>query len=486
MSKTAGIIGGGLIGGGWAARFALGGWDVKYFDPSPEAERRVNELLQNARRALPGLMDTAPPKEGSIERVQSVEEAASGAQWIQESAPERLETKREVYRKLEGHCDEGAVVASSTSGFRPSQLQEGSGIAERIIVAHPFNPVYLLPLVEVVTTKRNPETLAQGAEEILKDIGMRPLRVRAEIDAHIADRLMEALWREALWLVNDGVATTKEIDDSMCLGFGLRWAQMGVFETFRVAGGEAGFKSFLEQFGPALKWPWTKLMDTPDLDDALIERISSQSDSQSGHLSIAELERIRDANLVAIMRGLKASGWGVGKTLSDIDQARRSHDEPDLSGLALTADRAIPLDWTDYNGHMNEARYLQVFSEATDRVLEIIGAGPDYVAAGSSYFTAESHIRHVRECMAGERITVRTLFLDGAGSKLRIYHEMRNLEGDLVATGEHLLLHVSLETRKTTPPSQAVSDRLASIQSLHGKLPRPSGVGRSVGQPPPR
>ncbi|MEO1331750.1 MAG: 3-hydroxyacyl-CoA dehydrogenase family protein, partial [Pseudomonadota bacterium] len=142
------------------------------------------------------------------------------------------------------------------------------------------------------------------AEATLRTIGMAPLRVRAEIDAHIADRFLEAVWREALWLVKDGIATTEEIDDAIRYGFGLRWAQMGLFETYRIAGGEDGMTHFLQQFGPCLKWPWTKLMDVPDLDAALVDKIARQSEAQSGHHGIRDLERIRDDNLVAILRAL--------------------------------------------------------------------------------------------------------------------------------------------------------------------------------------
>ena len=150
----------------------------------------------------------------------------------------------------------------------------------------------------------------------MQEIGMYPLHVRKEIDAHIADRLLEAVWREGLWLINDDIATTKEIDDAIIYGFGLRWAQMGLFETYRVAGGEAGMAHFMAQFGPALKWPWTKLMDVPELTDDLIDKIASQSDAQSGQYSIRELERIRDDNLVSILRSLKGRNWGAGKLLN--------------------------------------------------------------------------------------------------------------------------------------------------------------------------
>jgi carnitine 3-dehydrogenase len=146
-------------------------------------------------------------------------------------------------------------------------------------------------------------------------VSMKPIHVRVEIDAFIGDRLLEAVWREALWLVNDGVATTQEIDDVMRYGFGLRWAQMGLFETYRIAGGEGGFGHFIRQFGPTLSWPWTKLMDVPELTDDLVDRLESQSDEQSGAHSIRELERIRDRNLAGIMRALEENDWGAGNTL---------------------------------------------------------------------------------------------------------------------------------------------------------------------------
>jgi carnitine 3-dehydrogenase len=170
--------------------------------------------------------------------------------------------------------------------------------------------------------------------------------------------LLEAVWREALWLVNDGIATTEEIDDAIRFGFGLRWAQMGLFETYRIAGGEAGMKHFLAQFGPALKWPWTKLMDVPDLTDDLINAVADQSDAQSGMHSIRELEAIRDTNLVVMMRALKAQNWGAGALLNTHDATHSETVDVDPTKPIRTITRTIPLDGLDYNCHMNEARYL--------------------------------------------------------------------------------------------------------------------------------
>jgi len=309
VGRKAAIIGGGVIGGGWAARFLLNGWDVAVFDPDPEAERKIEEVLTNARRALPSLYDRVLPDEGALTFHGDLAQAVAGAKWVQESVPERLEIKHKVHADLTRLAPESAVIGSSTSGFKPSEL---TAHGARVIVAHPFNPVYLLPLVELVGDADQ----CGRAADILRSVGMYPLHVRKEIDAHIADRLLEAVWRESLWLVKDGIATTEEIDEAIRMGFGLRWAQMGLFETYRVAGGEAGMKHFMAQFGPALKWPWTKLMDVPEFTEELVDLIAGQSDDQSGHMSIRELERLRDENLVGILRALKTTGTGAGRVIT--------------------------------------------------------------------------------------------------------------------------------------------------------------------------
>ncbi|SFS02349.1 carnitine 3-dehydrogenase [Yoonia litorea] len=481
-ARRAAIVGGGVIGGGWAARFLLMGWDVRIFDPDPEAARKIGEVLANARRSLPGLSDVALPPEGALTFHETMSEAVEGAEWIQESVPERLELKRKVYQTLQEHCDADAIIGSSTSGFKPSELQGCATRPGQIVVTHPFNPVYLLPLVELVTTDKNAGETVARAKDILTGIGMHPLHLRAEIDAHIADRFLEAVWREALWLIKDGIATTEEIDDAIRYGFGLRWAQMGLFETYRIAGGEAGMRHFIEQFGPCLSWPWTKLMDVPELTDALIDQIADQSDAQSGQFSIRELERTRDNNLVTILRGLKAQDWGAGKLLNAQD--RRVAGVPtlpdDISQPIVTVERAVPLDWTDYNGHMNEARYLQVFGDATDRMMILVGCDADYISTGGSYFTAETHIRHLDEVHAGAVIRVETQVLLGEGKKMHLFHRM--FEGDReLATGEHMLIHVSLETRRASEPAPHLAETLDRVAAAHVALPRPEGAGKAVG-----
>ncbi len=491
MTKVATIVGGGVIGGGWAARFLLNGWDVRVCDPDPEVADKLEPVLAQARRALPGLYDVALPREGQLQYVADLGAAVAGADWVQESAPERLEVKEAVLAQICAAASDTAVIGSSTSGFKPSELQQGQARAGQIMVTHPFNPVYLLPLVEVVTTEANDPDVVAQAQAHLRDLGMYPLHLKKEIDAHVADRFLEAVWREALWLVKDGIATTEDIDEAIRMGFGIRWAQMGLFETYRTAGGAAGMRHFMAQFGPALQWPWTKLMDVPDFDDALVDLIAGQSDAQSGHLSIPELLQARDDNLVGILRALKHTNWGAGALMNDHDAVLRAGSAleaeaeamEDVSAPILTLHRAVPLDWTDYNGHMTEARYLQVFGDATDRFMRVLGCDAAYIATGGSYFTAESHIRHVDEVHAGAVFTVHTQVIMGQGKKMHLFHEMR--VGDhVIATGEHFLLHVDLKTRRPSEPSERIVGNLERIAAAHAALPRPEGAGRAVGQRP--
>lgn len=318
--ERAAVVGAGVIGSAWAARFALHGVDVKVLDPNPETPRILGEVFENARAAWAAL-ELPAVAEGSVEIVETYDEACNDADWVQESAPENVDTKRSILQAIDDACDHDAVIASSTSGIKPSVLQDGMSHPWRLVVGHPFNPVYLLPLVEVCGGEQTTKATVERAMAVYASLSMKPLEVRVEIDAFIADRLLEAVWRESLWLVNDGVATTAEIDDAIRYGFGLRWAQMGVFETYRTAGGEGGMGHFVRQFGPTLSWPWTKLMDVPELTDELVDTIEAQSDAQSGDHSIRELERIRDRNLVGILRALEANEWGAGETLA---QQRRS------------------------------------------------------------------------------------------------------------------------------------------------------------------
>ena len=489
MEKVAAIVGGGVIGGGWAARFLLNGWDVRVFDLDPQAERKTQAVLENARRALPGLTDVTLPEEGTLTHCKTIADAVSGCSLIVEAVPERLEVKHAVYAEIEA-ANKTGIIASSTSGIMPSDLQSELAHPERLIVAHPFNPVYLLPLVELVAGKKTDAANIEKAKDIYSSIGMHPLHCRVEIEGFLSDRLQEALWREALWLLKDEVATAEELDAAIAYGPGLRWAQMGTMQTFHLAGGEGGMRAMLAMFGPCLKWPWTKLMDVPEYNDELVDLIAGQSDQQSGHLSIRELERIRDDNLVAIQQALKANDWGAGQVLAayekklfdDGAKLTANGTQTDFSKPILTTERRVPPDWTDYNNHMNEARYLQCFGDATDAFMRLVGCDAAYMESGSSFFTVETHSRHLDESRINEAIHTKTQLLLAEGKKMHLFHYLYHADGRLLATGEHMLVHVSLETRATSLPSQAMQAMLATIAQQHSRLPKPDGSGRAVGQ----
>lgn len=316
MQNHAAVVGAGVIGSAWAARFALHGVDVRVSDPNPDTPRILDEVLANARAAWADL-ELPAPEEGTITVVGSIAEAVAGAGHVQESAPEDPAIKIPILEQIAAACPDDTVIASSTSGIKPTDLQATITNPDRMVVGHPYNPVYLLPLVEVVGGDQTSAEAVDAAMATYTSISMKPVHVRVEIDAFIGDRLLEAVWREALWLVNDGVATTEEIDDVIRYGFGLRWAQMGLFETYRIAGGEGGMAHFIRQFGPCLAWPWTKLTDVPDLTEELVQTIADQSDEQSGAHSIRELERSRDRNVAGILRALEANDWGAGHTLRE-------------------------------------------------------------------------------------------------------------------------------------------------------------------------
>jgi carnitine 3-dehydrogenase len=289
-------------------------------------------------------------------------------------------------------------------------------------------------------------------------------------------------------LVKDGIATTEEIDDAIRFGFGLRWAQMGLFETYRIAGGEAGMAHFINQFGPCLQWPWSKLTDVPELTDELVQTIADQSDAQSGAYTIRELERIRDDNLVGILRALKDRNSGPGAWLQQHErQLGSTHLEPapptqPSSPLRLREAAVLP-SWIDYNGHMTEHRYLQVFGETTDALLRLIGVDLDYVASGRSYYTVETHIMHKDEVAVGEFLycTTQVLFVDE--KRLHVFHHIHAEKDDrILATAEQMLLHVDTRAGQASAADLEVLAKLNIIARAHATIPIPESVARHVGQ----
>jgi carnitine 3-dehydrogenase len=485
-----GLLGGGVIGGGWAARFVLNGIDVQLYDPDPEAPRKVGEVMANARRAMGKLVMAQLPPEGTLTFVATPEEAATGVDFVQESAPERIALKQELLTRASRVAGPEVVFGSSTSGLLPTEMQQGMTHPERLVVGHPFNPVYLMPLVEIVGGDLTSQAAKDRAAEVYAALGMHPLRLNKEIDGFVADRLMEALWREALWLVHDGVATAEEIDDAMRFGPGLRWSFMGTFLVYRIAGGEAGMRHFMAQFGPSLKWPWTKLMDVPELTDELLDLIVSQSDDQAAGESIRDLERLRDDCLVSVIQGLRTRDYAAGRDLAAYERALydRSGAAKNTSivlgdGPLRVHERTVPTEWVDYNGHTNDSRYFQLASEAGDAFLRYIGMDADYLAGGHSFFTVESHIGFAAQTRAGDHLYVTAQLLSHDEKRFRLFTSIHRADDDsVVSTSEHMLLHVDTRIDKSCPADPAIVARLDEIARVHNTLPHPPQAGRAVGQ----
>jgi carnitine 3-dehydrogenase len=478
------LVGGGVIGGGWAGRLVENGVDVIVYDPHRDAERRVREALENAERAWARLT-LAPRARGAVAFAPSLEEAVRDVDVIQESAPEDEALKRRLLAEIDRHARADALVCSSTSGLLPTRLQADLARPERLLVGHPFNPVYLLPLVEVVAGEKTTEDAVERAISFYRSVGMLPLHVRREIDGFVADRLLEALWREALWLVHDDVATVEEIDDAIRFGPGLRWAQMGTFLTYRIAGGEEGMRHFLSQFGPALHWPWTKLTDVPELTGELVEKIAAQSDTQAGGRSIRELERLRDDNLVALLQALRSREYGAGEVLQEHEARLFTLAAPqvdlDPTRPLLLYETVVDPSWVDYNGHMTEARYGDVFGYSTDAFLRYVGVDAAYLESGHSMYTVESHIRYLHEVAALEPLSVQTQVLGADEKRLHLFHTMlHRVAGTVLATGEHMLLHVETSAGKVCPLEEPVKSGIEAAVSAHAALPVPEGAGRAI------
>lgn len=301
--KKVALVGGGVIGGGWATRCLANGLEVVLTDPRPEARDYVETMVADA---WPVLEDAGLVSEnkGELHFAQDIAQAVQDADFVQENVPEREELKISVHEEISQHAREDVVIASSSSGLLPSRLQERCAHPERLMIGHPFAPVYLLPLVEIVGSEQTSQTAIAQAGAFYRSLGMRPLHVRREIEAYIADRLQESLYREALHLIDQGVATVAEIDAAVTGGPGLRWAFMGTFLAWHLGGGPGGMRHTIEQFGPALELPWSH-MKAPELTDELKERIVDGCEVESGARAFDEMERRRDRCLAEIQKVLK-------------------------------------------------------------------------------------------------------------------------------------------------------------------------------------
>ncbi len=481
--RTLGLLGTGVIGGGWAARALHFGIDVVAADLRPEMEDWIRGAVANAEGALSRLTLAPLPPKGKLSFTTDPNAMARQADFIQENIPEQLELKQRVLADMSRHAPPDVVIASSTSGLMPSDLQLGMAAPERFLVAHPFNPVYLLPLVELVGGRQTAAATLDGAARFFTYIGMHPLKVRREVPGHLTDRLQEALWREILHMVNEDVATTGELDDSIVYGPGLRWAGMGTNLIYHLAGGETGMRHMLRQFGPALKWPWTRL-EAPELTEELIDKMVAGTHAQAAGRSIRELERLRDDYLVAIQQVLREYNIGAGATLRSLEE--RLYEESAAAArerVRTAADAGAPAageplrlleiavrpEWVDYNGHMTDSRYLQVFGDATDALLRYAGVDEAYRGSGRAMYTVETRVSHKTGARALEPLYVTTRVLEVGDQHVRLAHALhRRRDDELVAGAEQVYVHVSTPTGKATPMDASVRARLAQLEASPG------------------
>jgi carnitine 3-dehydrogenase len=487
--KTLGLLGTGVIGGGWAARALHFGVDVIAADVKPEMEEWIRGAVANAEPALARLTSAPLPPKGKLSFTTDLQVMARQADFIQENIPEQLPLKQRMLAEVSRHAAADVIIASSTSGLTPSDLQRDMVAPERFLVAHPFNPVYLLPLVELVGGDKTVQGSIDAAAKFFTFIGMHPLHVRREVPGHLTDRLQEALWREILHLVNDGVATTGELDESIIYGPGLRWAAMGTNLIYHLAGGESGMRHMLAQFGPCLKWPWTKL-EAPELTETLIDRMVEGTQAQAAGRSIRELERLRDDYLVAIQQVLRQYNIGAGATLRALEErlfkdaaAGRAPQPAGQGGPLRLLDTVVRTEWVDYNRHLSDFRYGQIFGDALDVLFRSIGIDEAYRSAGRAYYTVENHIKHLGEAKAGEPLYVTAQVLAVDDKRLHLFQRLhRGRDDKLIATAEQMYLHVDTKAAKAAPADPKIRDKLESIRSDHAGLPPPPGAGRPVGR----
>lgn len=489
---TVTCVGAGTIGGGWAAYFLAQGYRVKIWDPSPDAGEKFARLLDAAWPALAELdmVESADRTAWSIHT--DLAEAVVGTGFVQESAPEDLALKRGLLAQIDEVCPPNIVVSSSTSGYSMTEMATEAAHPERLVVGHPFNPPYLIPLVEVVGGRSTSAAAVDWAAGFFSHIGKSVIRMDREVPGFIANRLQEAQWREALYMVEQGEATVEQIDRSITDGPGLRWPFQGPMLTFHLAGGEGGMAHMLDHFGPSLKSPWTRLT-APELSQQLRDDVVAGCDIEAGERSIADLVAHRDAGIIALRRlnaQLAASATEsmdgppaddpAGQQASPATAPAASSNAPTSATTSApklsTYGTEVVSEWIDYNGHMSEAFYVLVFGFATDQVMDQLGLDAVYrESQKASLYTVESHIRYLDEAALGDRLTVVPHLVSAAEKKLHLAYEM--YVGDrLVSTEEIMALHVDQTADRVAPFPDTVAERISQIDTE-----RPDWVGRAIG-----
>jgi 3-hydroxyacyl-CoA dehydrogenase len=296
------VVGAGTIGASWATQFLAKGLEVTVYDPGPDCESRIRAFVDNAWPALERLGLAGEADRRKLRFVDNPADAVAKAAFVQESGPENLDAKRDLFARLEGKLPNDAIVSSSTSGLMPSELRKGRVGPERYLVGHPFNPPHLIPLVEVVGGQGSDPDIVGWTVAFYTWLGKKAIRIEKEMPGHVANRMQAALYREAIHLVLEGVATPADVDAAIAYGPGLRWALMGPHATHELAGGEGGMRHLLEHIGPGIDAWWQTLGQprlTPETIDKLVD--AYQAD---GPPSIQALAARRDRLLLALLETL--------------------------------------------------------------------------------------------------------------------------------------------------------------------------------------
>ena len=299
--KKVAVIGTGVIGAGWIIRCLAHNKIVYAFDKDLELKKN---LVKEIKRTWPFVKKLFNKKTLNLKNFKyftSIEDTLKDADFIQECATENYSLKTKLMSSISKYSKKNAIIASSSSGLLPTRIYSRCKYPERALIGHPFNPVYLLPAVEIVPGKKTSNKFINQAKKFYQSISMNPIMVKKELPGYLSDRLQEALWREGLHIISEGYATTKDLDRAIEDGPGLRWSLMGTFLTFHLAGGKSGMKHMLEQFGPALKLPWTKLK-APNLSRKLINRLVEGTKKQSKGKTVEKISNIRDEYLVELQK----------------------------------------------------------------------------------------------------------------------------------------------------------------------------------------
>jgi len=299
--KKIAIIGTGVIGAGWTIRLLAKDKFVNVYDSNISQINFLKNEIRRVSKSVLKFYKINKLNKKNLYFTNSIKDAVKDADLIQENTPENISIKKKIVKEISKWAKPNAIIASSSSGLLPTNIQESCKLPGRFLIAHPFNPVYLLPLVELVKGKKTKINFIKKSKNFYKSIGMYPLILKKEVEGYLSDRLQESMWRESLHILNENLASSDDLDKAIIHGPGLRWALMGNFLTFHLAGGKLGMKHTLEQFGPTLKIPWTKLK-APNLTKKLSNKIIRETKKQSKGTSINKLTTIRDNFIVDLLK----------------------------------------------------------------------------------------------------------------------------------------------------------------------------------------